>query len=93
MKLAAVRFYLMIAVSGLILLAAVVLVVLQWGNQVKELSLYGKNVPCPTWLLMLASAVGGLVAWAMIKVLWRGIAGLRRLRRSAQAPAGQGGVS
>lgn len=86
MKLAAVRFYVMIAVSGVILLAGLVLLVLQWGNDAK-FSLYGKNTYPPTWLLMLASAVAGLVAWSLIRVLWRGVVGLRRLHRSG-APAG-----
>ena len=92
MKLAAVKFYLMIVVSGLVLLAGVVLVVLQWGNQA-DFSLYGKNMKSLTWALILASAVGGLVVWAMVKVLWRGIMGLHRLRCSSQAAGTGGGAS
>jgi hypothetical protein len=86
------RFYLMIAVSGLILLAGVVLVVLQWDKNVL-FSLYGKSMNPPTWLLMLTSAAGGVVAWALIKVLWRGIVGLHRLRCSGGGAATEGGAS
>ena len=92
MKLAAVRFYLMIVVSGLVLLAGAVLVVLQWGNKA-VFSLYGKNMTSPTWVLTLASAAGGLVVWAMVKVLWRGIIGLDRLRCSGQGTGTGGGAS
>ncbi len=86
MKLAAVRFYVMIVVSGVILLAGLVLLVLQWGNDAK-FSLYGKNTYPPTWFLILASAVAGIVAWSLIKVLWRGAVGLHRLRQTG-APGG-----
>lgn len=89
MKLAAVKLYVAVVLSGLILLAALVLLVLQWGNRA-AFSLYGTNTNPPTWLLVLASAVGGVVAWALIKVLWRGIVGLHRLRCSQDAALADG---
>jgi hypothetical protein len=84
MKLAAVKLYVVVVLSGLILLAGLVLLILQWGNRA-AFSLYGRNTQPRTWLLVLASAVAGAVAWWLIKVLWRGAAGLRRLRRTGGA--------
>ena len=92
MKLAALKLYVMIVFSGVILLAALVLLVLQWGNRA-AFSLYGTNTNPRTWLLVLASAAGGVVAWWMIKVLWRGIAGLHRLRGSSGPDAVGGSAS
>lgn len=91
MRLATLRFYVMIVVSGVILLAGLVLVVLQWGNDAK-FSLYGKHTYPPTWFLILASAVAGIVAWSLIKVLWRGAVGLHRLRRSGVAAGADSGA-
>lgn len=83
MKMAALRLYVRVVVSGILLLAAVVLLILQWGNYT-DVTLYGPSRPVNTLLLMLCSAVGGVVAWALLKTLWHGVRGLRRLRRAEQ---------
>jgi hypothetical protein len=79
MKLAALKLYVQVIFSGLVLLAGLVLLVLQWGNQA-AFSLYGSNRQVNTLLLMLCSAVGGVVAWRLMKVLWRGAIGIHKLR-------------
>jgi len=86
MKFAVIKIYAQLIVSGAILLAALVLLVLQWGNRA-ALSLYGTNKQANTLLLMLACAVGGVVAWWLLKVLWRAAIGLYKLRQQAAQPA------
>lgn len=71
-------------ISGSVVLAAViVLIALQWGNQA-NFSLYGRNMTVSTWLLMLGSAVGGVVAAWFHRLLLRGVA---HLRKGKQPPA------
>ncbi|MGA2265841.1 MAG: hypothetical protein ABSH10_05360 [Phycisphaerae bacterium] len=82
-KLLALKFYVRVIFSGLVLLAGVVLLILQWGNKAK-FSLYGSNKEPNTLMLMLCSAVGGVVAWWLIKMLWRGIVGLHRVHCAAK---------
>ena len=93
MKLAAIKLYLMVMVSGVILLAGLVLLIPQWGHR-SAFSVYGANRQVNTLLLMLLSAVAGVVAWRLIKVLWHGMVGLHRLRCSGAHPsAGGSGTS
>ena len=82
MKLAAVKLYAMVISSGLVLLAALLLLLLQWGNAA-TLTLYGPSKNVNTLLLMLLSAVGGVAIWSFLKLFWRGAVGLRRLPRDA----------
>ena len=57
---------------------------LQWGNE-GNFSLYGKNLPnTNTGLLMLLSLIGGLVLPWLLKALVRGLAAIRRVRKSAK---------
>ena len=77
--------YVQVVLSGLVIFAATVLVILQWGNHAK-FSLYGKNVPqANTAILMLTSAAGGLALWFLAKMMIRGVGTLRRGRRQQDA--------
>ncbi len=85
MILTAIKHYVQAIVSGAILLAALVLLVLQWGNKA-ELTAYGPKKDINTLLLMLACAVGGVVAWWLFKVLWRSTLAIHKLRQSSVPP-------
>ena len=75
-----VKSYVLTILSGIVLLAGVLLVILQWGN-VSDFSLYGKNVRVNTALLMVASVAGGAVLWWMIKWLIAGVSAIRKARK------------
>lgn len=91
-----VQGYFMVVLTGTVLLAAGILIVLQWGNHA-EFSLYGKNYSIRTIeggqvdggvntaLLIIVSAVGGLLMWWCIKILFRGAGGIRRSRKEDEA--------
>ena len=66
--------------SGLGLLAALIFVALQWGG-VSEVSAFGPEVKPRTIWLVLASAVGGVVAFWLIRLLARGVGILWKARR------------
>lgn len=73
-------YFLMVS-SGLVLVAALVLLILQWGNHT-QLSLYGKNIEqASTLLLMVLSAIGGLVMLFLAKILLRGLVALKKGRQ------------
>ena len=73
--------YVLIIFSGLVLLAAAILAVLQWGNY-GQFSLYGKNLNrASTLAVMLASAAGGVVVLYLSKVMYHGIRSLLKGRR------------
>ncbi|MDY6913358.1 MAG: hypothetical protein SVT52_02725 [Planctomycetota bacterium] len=72
-----------VVLSGIVLLAIVLLVILQWGNN-SDFSLYGKNVQANTAVLMVLSAVGGFVLWWTAKWMITGV-GIMRLARRAEA--------
>ena len=83
------KAYVVVILSGLVILAAVLLIVLQWGNAA-EFSAYGKNIDIDktegrttggvnTALLMLFSMIGGLLLFVLCR--WF-IGGLRNLRQS-----------
>ena len=94
--------YVHVIVSGLVLLAAVLLVVLQWRLRA-EFSLYGEPYSISvlatgkkiggvnTAALMVLSAIGGIVVAAMAWLFVRGARSIRagRRKRPAQAPAKQ----
>jgi hypothetical protein len=71
--------------SSLVILAGVLLIALQWGNE-GDFSLYGKNIPdAKMWLIMLASAAGGLVLYWMFRLLLWSVAIIWKDRRQAKA--------
>jgi len=91
MKLSTLKGYVFVVVAGLVALAAAVLVVLQWGR-ISELSLYGYEYRIlviddklkggvNTALLMLLSAVGGVLVLLVARVLISGVRAIRRGRR------------
>jgi len=73
------RGYVQAVVSGLVILAAALLVVLQWGN-VSAFSLYGKNTQLNTGVLMLCSLAGGVVLYWLVRAFLRGALAIRRGR-------------
>ena len=88
MNTSSVKGYVLVVFSGLAILAAVLLLVLQWGNR-SAFSLYGKNYGqnppdggVNTALLMLLSAAGGLVMAGLIWILFRGARAIRKGRRA-----------
>ena len=97
MNFKTVRAYIIAVVCGLILLAAVLLVILQWGNPA-EFSLYGKNYSLRfqkdgsasggvnTGLLIIISAAGGILLFYVCKLL---VWGIRTIVRSRRATAAQ----
>lgn len=93
MRFETVKGYLMVLFSGAIILAASLLVILQWGNA-SEFSLYGKNYSIQlangagqggvnTAVLMILSAVGGVVALVLARTFIRGAAVLHKVRKAA----------
>jgi hypothetical protein len=96
MSVKRVKGTVLVVVSGAVILAAGLLIVLQWGNPA-EFSLYGKNYSIRvqedgktategvnTGLLMLCSAAGGVLLLWMTKVLLRGIGALRKAGKEAE---------
>ena len=97
MKKDLVKGYVLVVFSGLVILAAVVEVVLQWAH-VSQFSLYGYPYDIivvdgkmqggtNTALLMIGSAVGGVVILAMCIIMFKGIWALRRGFREAEKPS------
>ena len=87
MRLTIVKAYLQAILGGLVILAVVVLVLLQWGNT-GAFSFYGKNIEdANTALLVLASAAGGLAMWWIVKWFAGGVRVLVRSRRQAERPS------
>ncbi len=74
------KAYARVVLGGLVILAAIVLVLLQWSTT-SDITLYGKWVTVGTWLLMLASAVGGILLLWVVKQFFHGVGTLRRQRR------------
>ena len=89
--------YVKVVFSGVILLAAALLIILQWDG-VTEFSLFGKRFSIlvidgrlqggvNTAVLMLCSAAAGVVLLWLVKVFFRGASALRRARKAAAAAA------
>ena len=72
--------YILTIISGLVLLAGVLLLALQWGNGC-DFSLYGKNISVNTGLVILCSAIAGWLAPKIFRVMLRGIAKVRKVRK------------
>ncbi len=76
-------------ISGLVIVAAVVLVAMQWGNSA-NFSLYGKNFSIKdnggvnTAILMLCSAGGGVAILIMFWILLKGISAILKGRKLAR---------
>lgn len=84
MNLQAIKGWVLVGLSGLVILLCVVLVGLQWGNQAK-FSFYGQNRDVNTLVLMAGCVLGGMLLWAMLRVLARGV---RTLRKPTPGEAG-----
>jgi len=80
MKLSTLKGYVFVVATGLVGLAAAVLVVLQWGNKA-DFTAYGPHVEVNTALLMLLSAAGGLVGLFVAKAFIIGVRSIGRGRR------------
>ena len=80
MILKKINGYILTIVSGLVLLAGAVLLVLQWGNDC-TFSLYGKNVGPNTGLVILCSAIAGWLTPKVFRVMFKGIAKIRKVRK------------
>jgi len=98
MIMQSIKGYVLVVLSGLVILAAALLIILQWGNPA-EFSLYGRNYSIHlqdakatggvnTGLLMLCSAAGGVLLVRMGKMMVHGVIALRRARRAARQRAG-----
>ena len=72
------------ALSGLVALAAALLIVLQWGNT-GDFSLFGKNVKASTVVIMLGSIAFGAALPYLIRLLWRSSQTIRRHRQAGDA--------
>ena len=70
-----------VVVGGLVSIAAFILIALQWGNTTDTFSLYGRTTTVNLALLMLASAIGGVIVWFCVKLLLTGSMGIWRYRR------------
>jgi len=81
-----IKGYVLATLSGILLLAMLVLAIMQFGNKA-DFSLYGKNMSVNTALLVLMSALGGIVfvllAWVHVKGL-RSLMEGKRQRREAE---------
>jgi len=98
MNVRILKGYVMTIVSGFFLLAGILLTILQFRNYA-EFSLYGKNISIRlkqdgsitggvnTALLMILSAVGGLVGLILTRVMISGLRSLRKGRTEEQIEA------
>ena len=79
-----VKGYVLVVLSGLILFAAVVLIVVQW-DLTADFSIYAsKSTKVSTLLLVVCSAAGGVALLFLLKMMVRGISALRRGHRDSQ---------
>ncbi len=84
MRFKTLQGYVLVVVLGLLLIAATILVLLQWGNT-STFSLYGKNTQPNTAVIILASVVGGVVLIPLLKLFFHGIRDIRRGRMQESA--------
>lgn len=76
--------YLQVILTGAVLLAAAMLIILQWGNTT-GVTMYGPLVKVNTAILMLCSAAAGVVLLRLVKIFFRGAGAVRRARKAAAA--------
>jgi uncharacterized integral membrane protein len=80
MMLKKLNGYILTIVSGLLLLAGVLIVALQWGNSC-SFSLYGQPNSFNTALVVICSAVAGWLVPKVFRVMLKGIAKIRKVRK------------
>ena len=81
--------YVFVMVSGIVLLAAVVFLALQWdvGKLTAKFSVYGSpQEGVATIYVMLGSAAGGVLVYWMCRLMIRGARILRKVRRDQGRP-------
>lgn len=89
MKIQTLKSYFVLALTGVVILAAMVLVVLQWGNSA-PFSFYGKNYPnesaggVPLILLMLACLVAGPILLWLGRAMFAAALDIHKSRRAAE---------
>jgi type VI protein secretion system component VasK len=81
MPISITKNYVKVVVGGLVSLAAIILIALQWGNETGNFSLYGKVMVVNLALLMLLTAVGGAIGWIALRWVATGSVGIWRYRR------------
>ncbi len=84
MKIKLVAAYTGAAVLGLILAAALLLVMLQWGNNC-DFSLYGKSMVLNTAAMLLVTMLIGVLVPMLIKLEWRWMSTIHRYRKDTKA--------
>ena len=84
MKQDRLKGYVFVAITGTILVLTAVFLLLQWGSTSK-FSLFGPEKQVNTGLLILISAIGGIVLLYACKVMIRGLLLLRRTRKTPAA--------
>lgn len=84
MPISATKNYVKVVLGGIVTLAAVILIALQWGQSVNDFNLYGKVMAINLTLLVLFSAIGGVVVWLMIRWTVTGALGIWRYRRQQE---------
>jgi len=83
MNLDLIKGYVLVIFSGLALLAAGLLIILQWGNHT-ALTMYGPVVKTNTAVLMIASALGGVAIIYLAKTMIRGLHDMRKGLRTGE---------
>ena len=87
MKPGIVKSYILVVLTGLIMLAAALLVILQWGNS-SSFSVYGKNFGentpggLNTGLIMVCCLVAGPAVLGLCKIMIRSGLEIRRHRKA-----------
>jgi uncharacterized integral membrane protein len=84
MKVKLIAAYTGATVVGLILAAAILLAMLQWGNGC-EFSVYGKNVTWNTAGVILGAALAGWLIPLLVKFEFRWMGMIHRHRRETKA--------
>jgi len=80
MSFKSVNGYVLTVAGGLVLLAAGLLVALQWDNTC-QFSLYGKRVDPVTSVVILVSGLAGWLTPKVFRILFKGIAKIRKARK------------
>jgi len=80
MSVKTINGYVLTIASGLLLLAAGVLLALQWGNSC-TFSFYGKSLSLNTGAVVICSAVAGWLVPKVFRVLFKGSAKIRKARK------------
>ncbi len=92
MNLELIKGYVLVIVSGLVLLAAGLLIILQWGN-FTDVTMYGPVVKVNTGLLMIASAVGGIAIGFLVRAMVYGLLAMHKGRRVSDLKRAQSRIA